>query len=227
MGETASLFYSLGIAIATFSVLFPICIGLFKFRSLDIPLRIFFWYQVICFATSMIGSWQARHGINNGLTYIIFTIIQSLLFLSYFKVSFKRQSAITRVIYFSIAISLVSGYWTIYTFLSKKGIEAYPYWPPLAFNLPLIALSLYMYYRFMVDLNIPKLTISPTFWTNTSIFLYFSTTMISFVFDGLMRTGSMEFGLPLVWVNIVAGTTAYVLSGIAFLKHPKKPLPSN
>jgi len=91
--------------IVPFSGVIPLVIGLYKFRSLDSPLRIMTCYLLLSICCSIAGSILASQNINNMPVAHIYTFLE-LILLSVFYMNVFRQSFFRYLIAF-LSLSLL------------------------------------------------------------------------------------------------------------------------
>lgn len=178
------------------SILLPICIGLFKIKVLPKNARIIWYYLIVSavvnFAASFIG--RTLH-LNNLPLIHLYTAIEGVLFCWFYKTTFQAPKNsllfwMLPLLFVLLCIINALFFQSIYTYSSyTRSVEA----------IFCILFALNYFARAATDNKGQKLITMPAFHFNAGIFLYFSGAFMLFVFSNFIFTLS-DSDYYIVWV---------------------------
>ncbi|MDF1695999.1 MAG: hypothetical protein P1U56_09215 [Saprospiraceae bacterium] len=169
-----------------FSVIIPLVIFLVKYRNLtDTQLQI--GYLVLVTLCCEIGiAILSSYEINSLPVVHLFTVLQFALLVSIFStglsptysLKFLRGLILFFVVFAMVDASLLNG---IFNFNS--------YSRPLASFL-LVYIAIYFFYKTLKELKIKSLTNEPLVWIGIGVILYFSGSLLIFLFTNYVKTSN-------------------------------------
>lgn len=179
--------------IVPLSILIPIGILLLKYSYADKKAKIVFYYLIFAGLTNATAIYLSSNGIRNLPLLHIYTIVETIFFLSYFKVIFVDKA--TRQL-LSIAIIVLPVFF-VFNFLFLQSLyEFNTYTRPLEAILLTVICLIFMYRSGFVD-NWLKLTSS---WINVGILIYFPTATIIFILSNYIVFKSSNRAInTIVW----------------------------
>lgn len=182
-------------------------LGLIKYKAFNSTLKVLYYLLVASFITDSISFLVIFNGYENVVFFNIYTIIEGVLFMLYFKHLNEKWSVPFGLLLF-LSVAIIE--WTVYTqnngFIDiSTVVEA----------CLLIVFALRFFGRMLGELKIGRLTEYPFFWINCAVLIYFAGSVFLFAFSKLI----MKQGLMFMWhfhnfIHIIY----LLLIGIAFWK---------
>jgi VanZ family protein len=201
--------------IVPLSILLPIFIGIYRYRSLPVYAKFVLLYLVVSGVINNTATVMAKvyHANNLPLTHLL-AVMEFLIFaLFYGRLLYKEKPALTfqllPLFFFIACVANTLFFQNIFTFNSySRSLGA------------LIIMLLAINYFAKIAATQPEqnVTAMPSFWFNTAIFLYYSGGFMLFIFSNFMLRESRS-NFDLIW-NIHAALVLlmYILFTIGFIK---------
>ncbi len=197
-----------------FSVLLPICMGIFHFRKFPYQLRVIVVYAIISGIANLIGSIFASHGVNNMPISHVFTVLEFVLCSLFYRKALNGtavQLAVVPLICFFIVLSIVSAiYW--------QGIFVFNSYTRSFETITFIIYGLALYYKLLgMDMSMSKQHFSKI-WINTGLVLYFSGSLFLFIFPEFLHAPPWVYDVG--WImHASLVMLMYLLFSMAFVKY--------
>jgi hypothetical protein len=197
------------------SLIIPFTIGVIRFKTLNVMLRVLFSYVIVCSLAEGLSVILASYNIyayyfsQNVFTLLEYTFLVTIYFLE-FKSKKERQViwAVTLIYVMSVTYYFIR----FDTFTMSTSI------PYIIEAFILIGLSVYFLYKTQVELTIPSLKDYPFFWVNCAILIYFSTSLILFLCNDYLENCKREQFESLWSLHLIGNIIYNNLLGIAIWK---------
>lgn len=181
------LFKILG-SMSAYASMFPLCVGLYKFKKLNTTQHRIFYLVVALFITEMIALLLWYNAINNQPLYFCYSIIEFVLIVSIYKE--KLPDIFPKTVFNSLYITFISFalinvlfFQDIFTFNSNViTVSAILY----------IILSLVYFYSLLNKSTYTPLEKSPVFWINTGILIGFSSNILVYLVSNNVKLSLNE-----------------------------------
>ncbi len=138
--------------------------------------KLLFYYSILVLAIELISFYTAAHKINNHYFYLVFYMLESIIFIKYYAKAFANKN-FNKISLF--IIGLFCGLIVYNVFFGKKLMNNYSI---TTISAIFIFISIYAYYQILSKLNIRNLFSSTLFWFNTANIFYFSGRIFTFLF---------------------------------------------
>jgi hypothetical protein len=199
---------------SSFLTLFPFLLGLLRFKTLSLELRVLFLLVCIMLATDLALHLLDFYRINNLFLFHLYTLLEFSL-LSYLYYLFIPQPVFRQIIlvigFLFLLLSLADAFYL-------EDLDVLNTVSTTAEALIMMTYALYYFYSMLKNLAYSNLLSLPSFWINTAVLVYFSGGLFLFIFSNYMLTGPGF--LYEVWVvHSMLNIAMNILLGIAYYKN--------
>ncbi len=200
--------YNLIFWVSITSVLIPLACCIIKLKTLNRTLRVLFIYIVISASTEIVSRQLSTINLNGYYAVQnIFTLLECALltFIYYleFRAGFSRTIILLAFLIYGI-IACTELFFIKSIFQPNNVISSVE-------SCLLIGLSVSFFYKVHTELAIPKLREYYFFWLNTAVLIYFSTSIILFLFDGYLEKCPIKIFYLLYSLHLLTNITYNIL----------------
>lgn len=189
------------------SVVFPLALGLIKYKAFDVQLKALFFYLTIATIAEGINYFLLSRHHNNLVVNNVFTVIEfSLLTFIYYKI-FEKKSIKKFILCFYILLSLLS----VYSYVFNLKYNKPDYVISTLESVFFISLAYLFYYNLLVEPNIHNIYNYYFFWINSAFLFYFSAAFFLFLFNGFLVKMDLPHYYFLYSFHLVFNITANLM----------------
>jgi hypothetical protein len=198
------------------TILFPLCVAGLRYTSIDMKLRLIFYYLLLSFFFNSVTTALAESGQNNLPLFHLFTLLEGVLLLFFYRECLdgylkKRFFWVIVVLYtcFCLGNSLfVQDLFSFNTY--SRFVEA----------LLIISLSLYYFYTTLETKMSGQWYTDPLIIINIGLLIYFSSSLFLFLFSEVLLLNKRINILAWV-IHATLVMFMYILFGIGFFNYRK------
>ena len=203
--------------IAPLPILVPVVIGIRKYSYASRAEKQVIALVIFAFITQVIATVLWWNVINNLFISHYFTIIEGYLLLRYFSFYLTKSGRIwiNGLIIGFISFSVSDVFFSFPNLginAASKGLE----------SILLVGVSLFVWRKIMREFTEENLLSKPLFWMNSAVLVYFSASMLLFVFSESIISSDQSIGLSLWAIHLFFMTVYYSLIGIGLWKITRK-----
>ncbi|SHJ05344.1 hypothetical protein SAMN02745146_2131 [Hymenobacter daecheongensis DSM 21074] len=200
--------------LASLVVLLPLGLAFWRWRWLSAPLRVLaaslIFTELVLLTSSLISLY--RPGWMYGLWHF-FTIVQTLLFFRLYYLTLSSR-AIRRGI---VAVAVAFTAFALLDSLYLEGLHQVNSYTHVAQSALLIGLALLYFEQLLNDLHVTRLERDPLFLVSAAVVLYFSGTVLLYVFMNKLATPADQASQQVInTLNAVVNLIKYFLFALAF-----------
>jgi hypothetical protein len=206
--------YDILLYISEISVLIPLCCFL-RIKTYNPTLKVLLAILIVATITEVLSYYFSYYKKNLFyLTQNVYTIIESLLLAILYYFESKSGTRYWFIVLFSGLILIIS----LYLVLAGK-ITSLDNLLIVTESLTMIGFSFSFFFQIVNQLDIPRKTEYPLFWINSSVLLYFMTTLIYFLSRDYFLKISMEAFMKAEAYNSITNILHYCLFAVAIWKY--------
>ncbi|MFK7785752.1 MAG: hypothetical protein AB8B56_11585 [Crocinitomicaceae bacterium] len=207
-------------SLATFAalpIIIPVIVGIKRYTSISKAERLIVVLLMFALVSQVVATVLWWNRINNLFISHYFTIVEGYLLMSYFAhyLSSKGSKWITGLKCVFVIFSLSQVFFSFPNLgmnAASKGLE----------SILLIGISLALWRKIMKEYTTENLLSKPVFWINSAVLIYFSASMLLFIFSESILTGKHSARILLWGMHLFFMTIYYVLIGIGLWRITRK-----
>jgi len=200
-----------------FAVIFPLIVGIGKYRNLNKGLKFLFFFVCLGTLTELTIHVFIALGYttNQGISYYLPAefFLFSLMYADFLKGVIKAK-------YIYILIGLFTVYSVIYIIFFHQSHLISNFSMAIRNIIYLIYAILY-FYKVLTDLKLTNLWNEPMFWINIAVLFIFSTNLFVFVFFNRIINMPENISLIITYIQSINWDIGYIIMGIGLLKVKK------
>ncbi len=177
--------------------LLPIWAGWKHYNFLPVSLKIVFWFCIVSFLLDAISRVFWIFSIPNLFLGHLSTLVEFFFLANAFRYalgrSISRKSLLIILILFSVLVLVNS--------LFFQNLQQNNSYIKILEAMLLISFSLMYFYKLAGELKIAYPERDPFFWINTSVFIYFSSSLFVFLYSNYLLLYSRELGIQIWFIH--------------------------
>ena len=195
----------------------PLAFGIFAYKSLDLKLRVLFYY--VCFASiasvySYLVSITSTNSMPGAHIYVLGEFVVLTLFYANYINEYVNRKFIWSIIGAFSVFSILNA-----LFIQK--ITVYPNIPRAVESIVMVVFSVLYFHKVMVEAKIKKLSKEPMIWINTAMLIYFSVNFFFHISFPVALANSVEFAKGIIYFFWATNIVFYTILTIGFYKQKK------
>lgn len=204
--------------ISSFFVLVPLLLGIIQRSYINKNTLPVFLLLVITFFIELLNVFFASHGISNTTIFNIYTPLEYILFILFYKSFFdtiKKSSVHYILILFFILITIFDILYANDTLMINNfslSIE----------SITFILYSLLAFFFIMKRLMYQDILSTSFFWINIAVLIYFAGNLFLFLFSNILIQNNRKQYIAVYNIHSVTNIIYYILISIGFWKSAKK-----
>ena len=176
------------------STLLPLGAGIFYYKQINKPLRTLLIYLAAAFVINVIGSILANNSINNLPLLHVYTIVEVVTIMFYFKQAFESDKAIKWINIIMLAFPLLC----IVNFSFFQSVYEYnTYTRPLGALIVIVASILYL--AVQSDFKRQDLVTTSGRLVAAGFLIYFCSSLFQFIFSNVVRHNVEKRVVLMIW----------------------------
>jgi len=199
-------------------VLVPLILGILKKNCLSRGLFSIFILLIVTFFIEIFNTFCFLNGMNNMFIFNIYTPIEFILFILFYKNFFDTFHRTFTHLILIILFLLIA---TFDTFFINDYLTVNNFSPSIE-SIVFIIYSLLAFFFVMKRLMYKNLLNTSFFWVNTAILIYFSGNLFLFLFSNHLQQNKHAEHLALYNIHSVTNIIYYILISIGFWKAVQK-----
>jgi hypothetical protein len=197
------------------SVIIPIAFAIVKYRHINKPLSIIFWYLLFAGVVNACAAFLAFRHINNLPLLHVYTIAE-FLFLSLFFYRFTGRPPLRQLI---LGCLLLFPLYGIVNFIFIQGLHVFNSYTRPVEAILLIVFSLVYFYIQSVDNHNGTWHTQPETWIVIGILIYFSSSLVQFSFSNVVSSLVSKDIKLFIWAtHATLVLIMYLLFAVGFAK---------
>jgi hypothetical protein len=198
------------------TILFPLGVAGLRYTSIDIKLRLIFYYLLLSFFFNSVTTVLAESGQNNLPLFHLFTLLEGVILLFFYRES--MADCLNRRLFRVIVCAYIC--FCIINSLFIQDLHSFNTYSRFAEALLIISFSLYYFYT-TLEIKMPGQWYSdPLIMINIGLLIYFSSSLFLFLFSEVLLS-NRQINI-LAWViHATLVMIMYILFGIGFFNHRK------
>jgi hypothetical protein len=198
------------------TILFPLSVAVLRYASIDMKLRIIFYYLLLSFFFNSVTTVLAESGQNNLPLFHLFTLLEGVLLLLFYReclANYLRRNLFWFIMAGYLCFCLMNSLFIQHVFsfnTYSRFVEA----------LMIISFSLYYLYTTLETKEPGQWYTDPLIMINIGLLVYFSSSLFLFLFSDVLLS-NRQINI-LAWViHATLVMIMYILFGIGFFNYRK------
>jgi hypothetical protein len=196
------------------SVILPIGAAVYAYRQLEKPHKILLFYLVIAGIIDVMASYMAHHKINNLWLLHIYTAIEAVLLLWYYKMALNDNTLRRVIPYLMVLFPIVCA---VNIFWGQGVYRINTYTRPVEALMLIFMGIVYFLERSHEPVVARKGLAASMTWINAGLLFYMSASLFFFAFSNFLHTGQF-FSIFIIICHSTFIVIMYLLFMIGFLK---------